>query len=181
MVDKLPLAEEGQNYFQTANYPSQKNSYEIYTNASGAYRIQIEGTDYFYNRNNGQIQFYGNGLPENTQVLINHTYYTGLFAIAQKVINGDPQDPVNYPGIVAAGVIIYLDTPTIREITTTLSVSVETGFDEDEIKEYAKTVTETYITGRLIGQNVVLAKIIERVMSIRGVEDVKVILDKVEA
>lgn len=175
LVDKLPLAEEGQNFFQVTNYPSQRNSYEIYSNASGSYRIQTEGTDYFYNRTNGDLQFYGNGLPEDAQVLINHTYYTGLFALAQKVVSGDKFDPVNYPGIAAAGVTIYLDTATIREITMTISISVETGYDEDEIKGYARIVAETYITGRLMGENVILAKISERIMSIRGVEDVKFI------
>jgi hypothetical protein len=174
LVDVLPLAEEGQNYFQLSDYPVQQNTAEIYHNASGEYLLQELGTDYFLNRTNGQLQFYGSGLPSGTQVVTYHAYYTGLVQLAQKVINGSKENPSTYPGYVAAGIIIHIDTPTIRQITIILSISVDVGYDEGDVREDVRLVVENYIDGLRIGDNVVLAKIISRAMGVDGVTDAKV-------
>lgn len=174
LVDVLPLAEEGQNYFQVTNFPIQENTPEVYHDATGSYVKYVAGTDYFLNRTNGQLKFFGSGLPGGTQVVVNHAYYTGLVQLAQKVVNGDKDDPVNYPGYTAAGIIVHIDTPTIRQITIIMSISVANGFDEDDLRDDVQLVVENYIDGRKIGQNVIVAKIVELAMSIRGVENVKV-------
>jgi hypothetical protein len=174
LVDVLPLAEEGQNYFQLSNFPIQEGTPEIYHDATGVFTKYTDGVDYFLNRTNGQLKFFGAGLPVGTQVLGHHTYYTGLVQLAQKVVNGDKDDPVNYPGFVAAGIIIHIDTPTIRQITIIMSISVANGFDEEDVRDDVQLVVENYIDGLKIGENVILAKIIERAMSTRGVDNAKI-------
>lgn len=175
LVDVMD-AEEGQNYFQLSNYPIQKNSYQIYDNNSGQYELKVEQTQYFLNRTNGNTQIYGAGLSSGAKVLGHYNYYTGLVAIAQKVINGDKNDPVNYPGIVSAGVIIHVGTPVIRPITIVMSISVENGFVESEVRDQVKVFVESYINGLFIGQNVILSKMIQRAMSITGVSNAKVLI-----
>jgi uncharacterized phage protein gp47/JayE len=175
LVDVLPLAEEGQNYFQLSNYPIQQNTAEIYHDGSGNYNKYVDGTDYFLNRTNGQLKFFDAGLPVGTQVLAHHTYYTGLVQLAQKVVNGDKDDPVNFPGYTAAGIIVHIDTPTIRQITVVLSIAAGVGFDEESIREDVKLVVENYIDGLRIGENIILARIVELAMSIRGVENTKIL------
>lgn len=174
LVDVLPLAEEGQNYFQLSKYPIQLNSPEIYDDSSGQYVKKTAGTDYFLNRTNGQLQYYGTGLPADTQVLAYYTYYTGLLALAQKTVNGDKDDKVSYPGAGAAGVIIHIETPTIRQITVVMSISVKNGYTEEDVRDDVQLVLENYIDGLKIGENVILARMIELAMGVDGVDNAKV-------
>jgi uncharacterized phage protein gp47/JayE len=175
LVDAMPVAEEGQNYFNLTNYPMQENSPEIYHNESGGYVLQTAGTDYFLNRTNGQLQFYGAGLASGTQVIASYTYYTGLVQLAQKVINGDKDNSSTYPGYSAAGIIVHIDTPTIRRITVVMAISVSVGYDETEIRDDVTLVLENYINSLKIGENVILAKMVELAMGVEGVSDANVV------
>ena len=174
LVDYVGVAEEGQNYFNLANYPVKLNAFEIYDNRDGQFKLRTEGTDYILNLTNGQIQFTGAGLSAGTVVLASYTYYTGLLAKAQKILNGDPNDSTNYPGVVAAGVIIRVDVPTIRQVTVIASISVEVGFSEDDVQPEVEQAIVNYIDGLKIGDNVIIAEIIERSMSINGVYNISV-------
>lgn len=176
LVDALPLAEEGQNYFQLSNFPIQENSPEVYDDSSGEFVLRVPGTDYFLNRTNGQLQYFGSGLPSGAQVASHHSYYTGLVAVAQKTINGDIKiNPVAYPGVGAAGIIIHVDTPTIRTITIVMSVSVIVGATEEDVRGDVQLVLANYIDGLRIGGNVILARMIELAMGIDGVDNAKVL------
>ncbi len=174
IVDDLGLAEEGQNFFQATHFPARRNSIQIYDDNSGTLLLRAEGTDYFFNRTNGQIQYYGAGLSTGTRVVLAYSYYTGLFAQAQKVVNGDPEDSFNYPGLAAAGNIIYVDTPTIRTISIIISISVANGEDESEVKDDVQFTIENYLDSRTIGQDIILARIIDRAMDIDGVTNAKI-------
>lgn len=170
-IDDLGFAEEGQNFFQASNLPIRRNTILVFDNSSGAFALRTEGTDYFFNRTNGELQYYGAGLPSGTQVVLNYTYYTGLFALAQQTVNGDPESPTLFPGLAAAGTIIYVDVPTIRSIQVISTLSVVSGQDETVAKNSAQLVIENYIDSRTIGQNVILAQIIDRVMGVSGVNN----------
>jgi hypothetical protein len=172
LVDDLGIAEEGQNFFQASNFPIRRNTYGVYDDSSGALELRTEGTDYFFNRTSGELQYFGSGLPAGTRVVITYTYFTGLFALAQNTVNGLPQDPVAFPGLAAAGVILYVDTPVIRTISVLLSISVRSGVDESEARDDVALVVENYIDGRTIGQDIILAAIVDRAMGIDGVENV---------
>jgi uncharacterized phage protein gp47/JayE len=172
LVDYLGTAELGQNYFQLTQYPLKKNTIELYDNSSGSYRLRTLGVDYLLNRTNGQIEYYGAGLPAGTKVFANYSYYTGLLALAQKVVNGDPKDVVNYPGAAAGGVILYVDVPSIRAISVIASISADAGYDEDLLKSNVQSAIENYINGLSIGDNVILSRMIERSFTVRGVSNV---------
>jgi hypothetical protein len=174
LVDDLGTAELGQNYFQLTQFPVKKGTMKLYDDISGAgsFQIRILGTDYFLNRTNGQIEYYGLGLPQGTKVYANYTYYTGLLAIVQKVVNGSQLDIVNYPGVAAGGVIIYVDVPSIRAINVLASISVDVGFDEDTLRNNVKLAIENYIDGLSIGENVIVSRMIERAFTVEGVANV---------
>jgi uncharacterized phage protein gp47/JayE len=176
LVNYVGEAEEGQNYFQLSDYPVRRNTIELYDDSTGtgSYTLRTEGTDYFLNRTNGNVQYYGAGLPSGTKVYANYTFYTGLFALVQKVVNGDPSDRVNYPGIAAGGNIIYVDTPVVRQVSVVAAITVETGIDETTVRDDVQQIIETYIDGLLIGENVIIAKIIDHAMSITGVTNITV-------
>ncbi len=172
LVEQVGVAEDGQNYFRLSNYPLKVNSFEVYHNQSGQYVEKTDGTDFFINLTNGEIQFVGAGLTAGTIVLAAYTYYTGLLQKVQKVLNGDPNDRTNYPGVVAGGVIIRADTPTLREVRVTASISVSVGFDETDVAPQVETAIAGYVDNLGIGENVIRAAIIEKVMGISGVSNV---------
>lgn len=174
LVDNLGVAELGQNYFQLTQYPVRANTIELYDDSSGTgnFRLRVSGTDYFLNRTNGQIEYYGVGLPAGTKVYANYTYYTGLLALVQKVVNGSPTDSANYPGVAAGGVIIYVDVPVIRSISILAAIAVDVGYDEDVLKNSVKLAIENYVDGLGIGSNVILSKMVERAFTVEGVANV---------
>jgi uncharacterized phage protein gp47/JayE len=171
LMDFLGTAELGQNYFQIAQYPVKRASLEIYddSNGVGAFELKSPDIDYWANRTNGQLEYYGAGLPEGTRVFGNYTYFTGLLALAQKVVSGDPKDIQNYPGIAAGGVVIYVDTPTLKSIAIVMAISVDVGYDEESIKVSVKDVLENYIDGLGLGENVILSRLVERAFTVDGV------------
>lgn len=172
LVDDVETAEEGQNFFQLSDYPVIDNTIQIYDDSNGTFEERIEDTDYVINRTNGEVQYYGAGLPSGTRVLGHFSYYTGLVQLVQKTITGDPNDRVNYPGVVAGGIIIHVGTPVIRRISVTISISAESGFDEDELRDVVKREIEAYIDSRTIGNNIYRARLIERAMKVTGILNV---------
>jgi uncharacterized phage protein gp47/JayE len=174
LVDYLGTAELGQNYFQLTQYPARKNTMELYDDSTGvgSFKLRSDNTDYFLNRTNGQIEYYGIGLPSGTRVYANYVYYTGLLALVQKIINGDPSDTTNYPGVVAGGIIIYVDVPNVRHIAALASIAVDVGYDEDTLRDSVKLAIENYIDGLSIGENVIISKMVERAFTVEGVANV---------
>jgi hypothetical protein len=172
LVDDLGLAEDGQNFFRANDFPIKNNTLELYDNESGIFVAKTVDVDYVTNKTNGEIQYLGAGLSTGTRVLGNYGYFTGLVQEVQKKVTGDSADRVNYPGLAAGGIIINVDTPTIRRITITMSVTVKDGFDKDEVKALVKVDLESYISSLRIGDNVYVARLIETGMRTNGVLNV---------
>lgn len=172
VVDDLGIAEDSQNFFRLNDFPVKDNTIELYDNESGIYAIRTKDTDYVINKTNGEIQYLGAGLSSGTRVLGNYGYFTGLVQEVQKVVTGDAEDRVNYPGLAAGGILIHVDTPTIRRITVTMSVTVQDGFDKDEVKELVRADLESYINKLRIGDNVYTSRLIETGMRTNGVLNV---------
>jgi len=171
LVVDLGTAEDGQNFFKIPYYPIKKNSFEIYDDSSGVFTQRVSGTDYFLNRTNGDLEYSGAGLAAGTRVLANVSYYTGVLQLVQKVLDGDPDDSINYPGVVAGGVIVHVDVPTLRKITIIVSISVKNGYDEVTLAQEVRRAVAAYVDSLAIGENVIRAKIIARAMSVEGVEN----------
>jgi uncharacterized phage protein gp47/JayE len=171
LVDFLGTSELGQKHFQLSQYPIQENTIELYDDSlgTGNYTLRAFDTDYWMNRTNGQVEYVDPGLPSSVNVYAHYTYYTGIFAIAQKIVTGDPSNFVAYPGTAAAGVPIYVDTPDIVPIHATISISSAAGYDEDTVREQARVAIENYIDGLSIGENVILSRMVERAFTVDGV------------
>ena len=169
VVDVLTLSSEaGANFFQTGNFPIVRNSNRLWIDEGGGLVLQVEDTDFFLNRAKGQIELLGAGVTIGSTIITTYTYYTGLIASVQKVIDGVPDDDVNFPGVACAGSVVLVETPIIRRITVRLSISVLPGFLETDVAPEVQEVAENYITSLGIGVNVILAEITERAMGVAG-------------
>jgi len=171
VVDLVGVAEEGQNFFRLHNWPILSNTADIYDNNTGTFLRRVNQTDYILNRTNGDLQYQGYGLFANSTVLAHYSYYTGLLALVQKVITGDPNDRINYPGVAAGGIAIHVGTPVIRRISVAISITAMNGYDELQLRGLVQRDIEAYIDGLMIGDNVYRAKIIETAMGVLGVEN----------
>ena len=90
----------------------------------------------------------------------------------EKFINGDPNDEVNFPGVVAAGIEATVETPTVRRVTARVSITALDGFEESELAPLVRTEIENYILSLGIGDDVIVSEIVERSMGITGIYNV---------
>lgn len=170
-IEQLNI-EAGRKYFKLKNFPVVRNSLRVWFGSSGAsFSLKTEGTDFIINKATGNLEVLGAGLGLNGSIIATYSYYTGLVATAQKVLNGDPTDQVNFPGVVAAGVKTVVETPSIRRINVKVVITPIDGASKSDIIPVAIQSIENYILSLGIGGDVVKAEIATRVMEINGVYD----------
>lgn len=175
LVNVLTLnAESGTKFLNTQNFPIIRSSNRLWINSGGSFQLQSDSTNYFLNRGTGEVEF-NVLLSAGVQVVITYKYYTGLVKTVQTVIDGDLTDPVNFPGIRAAGIVVLVETPVIRRITVRLSITAKSGFVEADLVPSIRNNVETYISSLGIGGDVIIADIIQQTMNVNGVYNVVVV------
>jgi len=135
----------------------------------------VLNTDYILNTASGQIDFTP-ALVNSEIIIADYTYFTGVIAFAQKLVDGDPNDRTNYPGYRAAGVLVIVDTPQVLLQTVQVSITVKDGYDQTDAKNLARTAIKDYINGLGISGDVILSELTKRIMEVAGIYDVDVIL-----
>jgi uncharacterized phage protein gp47/JayE len=80
----------------------------------------------------------------------------------EKVLYGDPNDLINYPGKNAEGIGYIISAPSIVDVNITITAYrlPTVNVDLDEIANDVKTAVEQYINTAQLGQDIVLAEII---------------------
>jgi len=175
LVDTIDLnTDPGQLFFNTTHFPVVRSSDKLWIDQGSGLVRQINGAtgDYILNKGNGQIQLTGAGLPAGSIVVMNYIYYTGIIATVQTVIYGDPNNPVQFPGISAAGIMVTVENPSIRRISANLVISVLSGFSVLIIGPQVQANIEAYISSLGIGGDVILAELIQIAMNVTGVYNV---------
>ncbi len=112
------------------------------------------------------------GLAGGALVTAGYAYFTGLIGEVQRVLNGDPLDPIGHPGWKAAGTRVRVRFPAIREIGVRLIVTPREGHAREDLLGPVAAVVEQYINGLPLGAEVVLARIVALAMGVPGVFDV---------
>lgn len=131
----------------------------------------VRNTDYILNPASGQIDFV-TPLTLGEKIGADYTYYTGLIAFVQKLVDGDPTDRINYPGLRAAGVLAIVTTPQVLLQNIVATITVKEGYDQTTVKENVRTAIKGYINNLSISGDVVRAELIQQIMSTDGVYDV---------
>lgn len=139
----------------------------------------VLGTDYLFNETNGDIELVsglvaGDALAASPNPTNAYTYYTGLIREVQKVLNGDPTDLVNYPGVKASGIKVKVQAPTISTFSFTITVISVFGTVEADLVAQIRDAVVRYVNGLGVGDDVILAEIVAACMAIPGVSDVRV-------
>lgn len=133
--------------------------------------VLVRGVDYTINTASGKILLTV-ALANTEFVTADYTRYTGLVAGAQKVVDGDPDDRLTYPGYRAAGVLVLVDVPTVLIQTVTATATVKDGYTDATVKAAVRTAAINYINALGISDDVVRHELIKRMMTVPGVYDV---------
>lgn len=137
----------------------------------------VENVDYTLNRATGQITLdpvlYPTGLaPGDTMGLTDYTWFTGLIGEAQKIVDGDLADPINYPGYRAAGTRVYVLPPTVLHVLIEATLILEDGFDSETVITQARNAVLRYINGLGINGDLIYNELVHQVMAVPGVFNV---------
>lgn len=130
--------------------------------------------DYTLDPTSGLLVF-DPALVTDEQVVAGYTRYVGLLAFAQKVIDGDPNDRITYPGFRAAGVMVQVLPPQVLIQTVQATLVVAEGYNQNDVIDEVKTELKNYINGLNISGDVVRAKIYQTIMNVEGVINVDLI------
>jgi uncharacterized phage protein gp47/JayE len=90
------------------------------------------------------------------------TLSAALLAEVEKVLYGDPNDFLNYPGKNAEGISYLIAAPVIVPVDVSIAIYrlPNVNVDLTEIQNDVKTAVEQYINTRGLGENVLLSEIV---------------------
>lgn len=157
---------DGVEFLRLAQYPVRLESpYEIRVNGTA----RVNDSTVFLSPTDGWIRF-DPPLESGDVVTADYVKYIGLIQEVQSVITGIEGDP-DFPGWGAAGVRIRVLAPMVLVPSIAGTVSVAATADHAATIEAAQDATIRLLNGNGLGRDVVLAKIIDAVMEVEGVED----------
>lgn len=111
------------------------------------------------------------GFPENTPATNSdgYKYYSGLLGEVNKVIYGDPTDPVSYPGYASANANIEVTAPQVKQVFLNIFVRMQSGFTLSEAKLAIRNAAAAAVNATPVGQDVAYSDVISAVNALNGV------------
>ena len=172
-----PSAEDGQRFFQLTYYAIVPSSLILQLLPFGSLTWQTLklNTDYFFNEGTGQLRIADPGLNAGDQLrAFQYTYYTELIQKIQTIVNGVIRNPLEYPGLRPVGVKVLVTYPRPFKINPIrLSIQVKDGFTETDIAPLVRNAINRYLTELKVGDDLILAELVERAMAVKGMYDVQ--------
>ena len=165
----------GETYLWLDHKPIDETTLNLITNKPIPATPMIRGVDYYVDPASGQLYF-TTALVQSEIISADYTRYTGLIESAQKIIDGDSADRVNWPGYRAAGTWVLASTPQVLIQTVQLSIVVAEGYDETEIEDSVRDAIRNYINTLGISGDVIASEIIHKIKAVNGVYDLTLIL-----
>ena len=128
-------------------------------------------------RPTGQIEFFDEKIPAtDSAILAIYENYAALIKEAQMVVDGNLRDLQNYPGVRSAGVKVLVRPAKRSAVDVTLDISINTDLTNMSSASFlVQQVIISYVNNLDIGEDVIIAEIIERAMGILGITNCKVV------
>lgn len=159
----------GERNFFVANTPIHPD--EAFVLTSSTRGVITQGVDYSLAQSFGKIELTA-GLSAGERLTASYTYYTGLVALAQKVVEGDPSDPANFPGYKALGIVVNVRTPQAITTNITAVLTISSGYDPTSVETDVTTAFTGYVNALGIGGDILRASLIQAAMNVEGVTNV---------
>lgn len=161
----------GEEHLQLDFKPIVPTTLALTSSVSGAL---TEGVDYYIAEAWGKI-YLATALVTGEIITGSYTRYTGLIELAQKIVDGDSADRVNYPGYRAAGTYHVVTTPQVLIQVVEASIVVSEGYEQSEVETQALNTVLNYINTLGISGDVICSEIIKRIKAISGIYDVTLV------
>lgn len=130
-----------------------------------------QNVDYFLDPTDGFL-FFSPALSTGDEIRADYVYWTGLVELVQRVVNGDPTDPVNFPGYRAAGIVARVTTPTVVVPTIAGVLSIAEGFDRTAVRAAVQNAWLVSVNTGGISADVIRNRMIELALSVPGTIDI---------
>lgn len=98
----------------------------------------------------------------------------GLNRQINRVVYGDPTNPLEYPGVRAAGTDIPINAAIIKRISLALGIRIKTGVPFEEVGDRVKAFAAAYVNSLGVGEQVSLSSIIAAASQVNGVISVTI-------
>lgn len=151
------------NVFTSARPIFDDGSFVAFKNAVA----MVRDVDYVLNSANGQLEL-AVALTAGDVITANYRFYTGLIQETQRVIDGDANALVSFPGVRAAGTRAIVKAPAKVDQVLDANVTATDDFDVSTVIEQVTAVITSYINNLDIGESVIVSEIIERAMAVPG-------------
>jgi uncharacterized phage protein gp47/JayE len=107
-----------------------------------------------------------------------YTYYTGLVADVQRLLDGDPYDLTTTPGCRAAGTVVRALPAVDQDIPLQLDVTWQGGLSDADLAAAADELTTALlgvVNGLDIGQPLYVARLVDAAMKVAAVVNVRLV------
>jgi len=156
-------------------------SVSLTSSGVGARGLLTYGTHYLLNDPAGEFKMTP-ALVTGEIITATYTAYGGLIAEVQKIIDGDPEDRTNYPGVRAAGVRVHCRPPQILQQGIHAFVLVAEGYVKGvpigggaytagSVLANVADAIRSYVNNLGISGDVLRAEIIAAIMAVPGVQN----------
>lgn len=135
-----------------------------------------DGSDGFVQITGGSANALFGFSTTQTQGLQAYNHYTGLLKYVHRILYGDEQDLVSFPGVLAAGVKAQILAPTVTEVRVTVTLTLAEGVSISNVDQEVRSRITGYINNLGIGRNVIKAELCNRIVGVDGVTDVEIVL-----
>lgn len=106
--------------------------------------------------------------------LDSYRYNTGLIAEANRIVYGDPREPETYPGVGAAGAVIFVRAPLARRIQVSIVIRLNTGVPFTTSAQQVRTSVSALIKANPVGVPIAISAIVSAVNAISGIKAVSI-------
>jgi hypothetical protein len=190
------LVDRSNNFFDIVASNSNSvtvDSSTVLTPSSGPYALinpagaPVAFGDYVANYSSGEIELVSSLALQAGEWLVaiadpavsgsaSYTYYTGLIAEVQAVLNGKSDDPENYPGVKSFGCAVYAREPTLSFVNVVVSTTTGEGvLETQEQQNRVAAAVRQYFGELAIGGSLIYAELLARCQQVSGVYDTQVV------
>lgn len=167
-----------EDFFNNLKITTLSSEAEILS-VEGNTKVQInsllEGSDGYVQVTGGTANTEFNFATDILRGLQGYSKYIGLLEAVHKAVYGDDEDFVANEGVGAAGIRFEIKAPTKEEISFNINVTLKEGISISSVEDEVKSAVTGYVNALGIGETVILAEIIEKIMGINGITDVEII------
>jgi len=103
-----------------------------------------------------------------------YRYNTGLIAEANRIVYGDPRDPITYPGVGAAGADIFIKAPLTLRVTIAVDIRLLTGAPFPSIVQQVQSNVTALINSNPVGKSIDISSIVSVIRAIPGIISVAI-------